>query len=444
MLWLPLARKTRSGAEFSAFSLPKDVATLPPVVAALQAPDFDVAPLVAKAVASESDSQADCDSEEDDDVSDPPAPDPWNDIDDVDPTSQSSTSAGKKRPRSPTFDQVVASTKTSHTGPHRRRAPDPALKGKEAQRDKSPVAANSRRANKHLRDLQKKGHVPTAATADAHVKPAAPIATNLSTSTLPAAVGAYAAKVEHKNEKRGSQTPHSLPNLLGLGFQLLRWDGITPRPLLDRHGRIIAVLAGRPAGQDYLDAAAAAFCAIRDAGGEARFPASMRKHRRGLFAAMNVGLSYGKGQKLPSWLHNKEYTALADGLLANPYLNRLAGFADSAFALWAPRLYADYRAHDTGLRTRHPHLRRPFERSVFFCAAFNFGPNAWTFRHRDVFNLAFGWCAVQAFRNFDATKGGHLVLWDLKLVVEFLAGVLILLPSATIAHSNVPVQPGEE
>jgi hypothetical protein len=31
-----------------------------------------------------------------------------------------------------------------------------------------------------------------------------------------------------------------------------------------------------------------------------------------------------QGQKLPSWLHNKEYTMLADGLLMNPYLNRLA------------------------------------------------------------------------------------------------------------------------
>ncbi|KAF8209733.1 hypothetical protein K438DRAFT_1571420 [Mycena galopus ATCC 62051] len=218
----------------------------------------------------------------------------------------------------------------------------------------------------------------------------------------------------------------------------------TPRPLLNRHGRIIAVLAGRPASDNYRAAATAAFYAIRDAGAEAWFPASMRKHRRGLFAAINVGLSYGKGQKTPSWLHNKEYDVLADGLLANPYINRLAGFADSAFALWVPRLYAHYRAHDAALRNRHPHLHRPFESSVFFCAAVNFGPSVWTFRHRDVLNLAFGWCAVQALGNFDATKGGHLVLWDLKLVVEFPAGALILLPSATIAHSNVPVQPGEE
>jgi hypothetical protein len=35
-------------------------------------------------------------------------------------------------------------------------------------------------------------------------------------------------------------------------------------------------------------------------------------------------------------------------------------------------------------------------------------------------------------------------LWDLKLVVEFPAGALILLPSATVAHSNVPVEDGQE
>ncbi|KAF8173039.1 hypothetical protein K438DRAFT_1772466 [Mycena galopus ATCC 62051] len=426
MLWLPLARKTRSGAEFSAFSLPKDAAAVPPVVMALQGQVFDVAPLLARAVACEGDSQED---HEEDDVDDFPSPDPFDEIDDFDPSPP--PSASKKRARTPpTFDQVVASSKKPHTGPHRRRAPDPVLKGKASQRAKSTNAAHSRRAKRRTKEFTKTGHVPVAATARAHVAPAAPLETNLAPSTLPVALGAYAAKVEDNAERRGSKVPRSLTNLLGLGFQLVKWDGITPRPLLDCHGRIIAVLAGRPAAEDYRAAALAAFYAIRDAGTEARFPASMRKHRRGLFAAINVGLSYGKGQKVPSWLHNKEYDALADGLLANPYINRLAGFADSAFALWAPRLYADYRAHDAALRRRHPHLRRPFDRSVFFCATFNFGPNAWTFRHRDILNLAFGWGASRPL-GLEAGRGVP-------------AGALILLPSATIAHSNVPVQAGEE
>jgi hypothetical protein len=81
-------------------------------------------------------------------------------------------------------------------------------------------------------------------------------------------------------------------------------------------------LAGRPNRDDYLASATAAFNAIRDAGLGARFPAAMRKHRRGLFAALNVGLSYGKGQSIPCWLNNKEYSGLVDGLLANPEIGR--------------------------------------------------------------------------------------------------------------------------
>ncbi|KAJ7209357.1 hypothetical protein B0H12DRAFT_1030471 [Mycena haematopus] len=226
-------------------------------------------------------------------------------------------------------------------------------------------------------------------------------------------------------------SPHALPSS-------------TAKPIVDCKGRIIAVLAGQPNNAEYRQSVELAFDAICNAGSEACFPASMRKHRRGLFAAMNVGLSYGKGTKVPCWLNNKAYTGIAEQLLADRHIKRMAGFADAAFALWAPRLYMHYRECDAKLRANHPNLRRPFQGSVFFCAAFNFGRSVWTFKHRDVLNLAFGWCAVQALGHFDATQGGHLILWDLELVVEFPAGALILLPSATVAHSNVPVREGEE
>lgn len=225
-------------------------------------------------------------------------------------------------------------------------------------------------------------------------------------------------------------------------------------------GRIFAVLAGQPRKDAYTASVAAAYEIITQKGIAARFPADMRKHRRGLFAAINVGLSYGKGQTVPSWLHNKDYDNLADELLNDPDIARMGHFASgallyfsildiidsikAAFALWAPRLYHYYREHDVALRRHLPHLRRPFPKSVFSCVAFNFGPNVWTFRHRDVLNVPFGWCAIQAAGPFDPTKGGHLVLWDLKLAIEFPPGALILIPSATLAHSNVPVQEGDK
>ncbi|KAJ7244803.1 hypothetical protein B0H12DRAFT_995993, partial [Mycena haematopus] len=215
-------------------------------------------------------------------------------------------------------------------------------------------------------------------------------------------------------------------------------------PLVDAQGRIFAVLAGQPDNDSYRASVAAAFHFIRREGLGAHFPASMQHHRRGLFAAINVGLTHGKGQPTPTWLNNKEYTGLAARLLAQKDIIRMANFASAAFALWAPRLHAYYVDYNQRLSAHLPHLHRPFPKSVFSCAAFNFGPRVRTFKHRDVCNLPFGWCAIQALGEFDATKGGHLVLWDIKVVVEFPAGALILLPSATVAHSNVPVQATEE
>lgn len=111
----------------------------------------------------------------------------------------------------------------------------------------------------------------------------------------------------------------------------------------------------------------------------------------------------------------------------------------ASFALWAPKVHRYYKEHDDALHREFPHLGRNFPKSVFSCAAFNFGPSAWTYKHRDILNIPFGWCAVTAMGDFDPSTGGHLVLWDLKMVVEFPHAATILLPSATIAHSNIPV-----
>jgi hypothetical protein len=76
-------------------------------------------------------------------------------------------------------------------------------------------------------------------------------------------------------------------------------------------------------------------------------------------------------------------------------------------------------------------------------AAFNLGKRVVTKIHVDTQNCPFGWCTITALGEFDATKGGHLVLWDLGLVLEFPAGACICLPSALIAHSNIPTDKSE-
>jgi hypothetical protein len=91
----------------------------------------------------------------------------------------------------------------------------------------------------------------------------------------------------------------------------------------------------------------------------------------------------------------------------------------------------------------YPRLQRNFLNSVFTCATFNFGPNTCCFDHVDYGNLPFGWCAITAFGMFDPTLGGHLVLWDLNIVIEFPPGSTILIPSGAIRHSNMAIRQGK-
>lgn len=95
------------------------------------------------------------------------------------------------------------------------------------------------------------------------------------------------------------------------------------------------------------------------------------------------------------------------------------------------------------LRGRIPSLQKNFKRSVFTSMAFNFPPNVRTVQHRDIRNLPYGMCAIHALGDFEPTAGGHLILWELKLIIEFPPGAMILLPSATITHSNVPTAAGQ-
>ena len=74
---------------------------------------------------------------------------------------------------------------------------------------------------------------------------------------------------------------------------------------------------------------------------------------------------------------------------------------------------------------------------------FNFGPETICYRHKDWGNLAFGICVVTNAGNFDPTCGGHLILWECGLVIEFPPGSSIMVPSAVISHSNIPIQPSE-
>ncbi|KAI0054993.1 hypothetical protein BV25DRAFT_1816250, partial [Artomyces pyxidatus] len=222
----------------------------------------------------------------------------------------------------------------------------------------------------------------------------------------------------------------------------------TPTAVVDRKDRIVVYLAGRPRTQESWNADVAdASRAMTEAavGLRKELTKADLAHRRGKFACLRAGITHGGGGTAPSNMGNRiaSQNAAAAALCARPSFQRIAGFASSAFALGAPRLFEHYREAVDGVCGYNPKLTRPFASSVFPAATFNLGPQAATVKHRDHANVPYGWCAITALGSFDPKAGGHLYLWELKLVFEFPSGSTILIPSSIISHGNTPVQKGE-
>ncbi|KAJ3765178.1 hypothetical protein FB446DRAFT_655602, partial [Lentinula raphanica] len=168
------------------------------------------------------------------------------------------------------------------------------------------------------------------------------------------------------------------------------------------------------------------------------------QHRRGDFPVKAFGVSFGGGQEVPKAIYQSKIDAkLVNRIRGMRCFRRLAGHASAAFQTWAPKLHAMYQDYRLQLQKLSPNLLHNFPNSVFSCCTLNFGPRTTTVEHLDHKNYIFGWCAVTALGNFDYTRGGHMVLWDLKLVVELPPGWTILLPSAYLRHSNTTIQDGE-
>jgi hypothetical protein len=115
----------------------------------------------------------------------------------------------------------------------------------------------------------------------------------------------------------------------------------------------------------------------------------------------------------------------------------------ATFKTWAPRMHAMYAENMSALKERHMNLIFPFPGSVFPSVTYNLGPRTVTYPHLDFLNVAFGWCGITALGSFDYKRGGHLILWDLGLVIEFPPGATIFVPSAIMSHSNVTISEGE-
>ncbi|KAJ3564677.1 hypothetical protein NP233_g8140 [Leucocoprinus birnbaumii] len=245
----------------------------------------------------------------------------------------------------------------------------------------------------------------------------------IDTDTLPVTAGIYEAIPLHRAPIGYSLPKLQLKALIKAQYKLVTWDGITPRPLLDSQGRVIVVLASQPNEQSFLDKCKHLFHTMMEVASQIEFSE----------AGSDKTCIYGASPQADENVYWK--TLIFRTLLTSIAVRNLVN-------LWSPNMYKCLRQC---IKKLHEHrslgkkLNFLTPAGIYPRVAFNFGPNAWTNHHCDPQDYALAWCVVQVLGPFDPEEGGHLVIEEAKLVIQFPPGSIILLPSATFTHGNVPV-----
>ncbi|KAJ7764441.1 hypothetical protein B0H14DRAFT_2403378 [Mycena olivaceomarginata] len=226
----------------------------------------------------------------------------------------------------------------------------------------------------------------------------------------------------------------------------LAFPGRKPAPIVDAARYVIGLFAGIPHDNDWHTHVTGPAAALMEEAAEGIYD-HQKIPRCGGHRSKTVGESMGGGQQTPCpFFHTILTTIVLTGLLAQKPFQRIAGFTNAMFQCYAPDLHDHYHSTLDALHRWNKNLKRNFLSTalVFAAVTFNFGPATVTLPHLDFANLAWGWCAITALGDFDPDKGGHLILWDLKLIIRFPPGATIFIPSALLRHSNTSIQKGEK
>lgn len=112
-------------------------------------------------------------------------------------------------------------------------------------------------------------------------------------------------------------------------------------------------------------------------------------------------------------------------------------------AIYSARQHTEFRRYIGTLRSQIDPTAFAFDNSIYPACSFNLGPCAISGTHADTANKAGSWCSITSGGSYDPKLGGHLVLWELGLIIEFPPGSTIDIPSSLVTHSNTTIQEGE-
>ncbi|KAG6913903.1 hypothetical protein DXG01_003624 [Tephrocybe rancida] len=229
----------------------------------------------------------------------------------------------------------------------------------------------------------------------------------------------------------------------GANLRLVKWRENKCLPLLDNSGRIVGLGAARSEDPTFLAALLHITDLLEDAFQRENF-SSTNDQGQGAFPILKWGFSHGGGRDMPMNVNlpGAKNFGLTEEVISNPAFEWLARKVSSIFAHWAPRLHAHYAETKDAICSWNLELKH-WLGCAFAAIVCNLGPQTICYKHQDGANLPYSWCCVTLLGNFDPMRGGHIILWNLGIAVECPPFHHFYLPSSSIVHSNVAIQPGE-
>ncbi|KAJ3750351.1 hypothetical protein DFH05DRAFT_1518501 [Lentinula detonsa] len=223
------------------------------------------------------------------------------------------------------------------------------------------------------------------------------------------------------------------------------YRGSTTITIVDSQDRIITVLGRVPQGASdasWSDTVNDLMQAIHSCKSTSTFTTKESHPQQGHFTTRVGGIGYGGGQIT---LGNFQISGIANQaafstLLIHKGMWWIVGWTHTLFNAYGHKMYMEYKVTLQEHQARNPSLQPTSPNMVFATTSVNFGPRTETHPHCDTGNLVHGWCAIITLGDYNPNEGGHLLLWDLGLIIRFPPGSTILFPSALITHSNVPIQ----
>ncbi|KAJ3561190.1 hypothetical protein NP233_g10347 [Leucocoprinus birnbaumii] len=285
--------------------------------------------------------------------------------------------------------------------------------------------------------------------------------------------GAYCVKAEKLSKKMAMWTeqlreakdkkvdPHELIKELENDpeepYCYIKWDGIMPKVIVDSEDTVIGTLAGRPDNDPYVERCKLLYAKMAEQTKTARFTKKNLFHRHGPYPSSDMGITFGPGDKKIHHLKlQKEEACLNEELRQLGLTEHIRKFVENSIDIYVKRLFLYYKKYMDQIRA-HPEYGKlraqpgqddppdplgPY--GIMPGETNSWGPNVTTEPHRDVMNLGFGWCGIVPLGPFDPTWSGLFIIHNLRLIIEFPPASCILIPSAYLWHSNIPIHPEDE